>query len=646
VLAIKTCAEACGIGRQAFDRDAKTARDGAARQLAQERRDQQAQERQRLQQGTPPTPPDVQILGLTPQSDLVLRTRLGLIEHVSPSTWCGGNTWVKWAPPSWMEDTHYVHAETNKPDYLACYTAWHAYAATLPVCILDNIRGLGVHYETSTRTIVWHTGRCLVVNPVDGPAYQADFAEYQGEHQYVAHHGPSNLAPGTQPLDDAQGQHLLQLLQTPGLWGGPNDGIILAGWAVLAALGELPAKRPHLVLTGDSSNGKSWVADNVLRPLLGGANACHTSSTCTVPGLRASVGSNDGATNTLPFLIDEQENKRQTDEAMEGLLRMAFDAGTHLMGAGGGAVGGRKQYVASALCTIGINQSTDTVANINRRLTVVRKTMPPDQWLPLQQALLDACTVATGQALVLRTVNHGHTIQQDYVPAFAAALAPHYTSTAGTRKLEAMALVVAHAYSLCTTAPVDAAGATAWLQQRGWDFAAFAADSDDQQQEGITLLRTVLAMQTTLHLYLPGVDNPYSQRKSVRWLVELAQHVGPATAGGGGSTEDRNGQLAREHLEHTWGLYLLGGKHDGHLLWATGPRGDTRQQRIATHETAGKWARGADAQKRLEALGYPHKAHKLPIPYGINKTARGVAVPLALLVEPDTSDAPCDPPLW
>ena len=283
---------------------------------------------------------------------------------------------------------------------------------------------------------------------------------------------------------------------------------VLLGWAVLAAMGELPTKRPHLVLTGDSSNGKSWTADNVLRPLLGGATACHTSSTCTVPGLRASMGGDDGnAANTLPFLIDEQENKRETNEQMEALQRMAFEGGHHVMGSGGGGKQ-QRQYVCAALCTIGINQSTDNPANINRRLTVMRKTLPADQWLPLQRALLDACTVANGQALVLRTANHGHTTQQGYVPAFEAALAPYYTSTAGNRKLEAMALVTAYACSATTTGPIDAASATAWLQQVGWDFDVFAADSEDQQQEGITLLRTVLAMHTTLHLYLPDADKP------------------------------------------------------------------------------------------------------------------------------------------
>jgi hypothetical protein len=596
----------------------------------------------------------VQILGLTPDSNLVLRTNLGAVEAIPPSTWA--REWLKWAPMDWVLANYSTGGDNPRPDHQACYATWHAYAATLPVCPLDNIRGLGVHYERSTRTIVWHTGRGLVVSPPDAPTYQAGFADYAGQHQYIAHHGASNLPPGTQPLADAQGQHLLQLLQTPGLGGGPNDGIILAGWAVLAALGQLPAKRPHLVLTGDSSNGKSWVADNVLRPLLGGDNACHTSSTCTVPGLRASMGGS-GAANTLPFLVDEQENKRQTDDAMEALQRMAFEGGYHVMGSGGGG-GEQRQYVCAALCTIGINQATDTVANINRRLTVVRKNLPPDQWLPLQQALLAACTAATGQALVLRTVNHGHTIQSDYVPAFQAALAPHYTSTAGTRKLEAMALVTAHAYSLCTTAPVDATGATAWLQQRGWDFAAFAADSEGQEPEGHTMLRTVLSFKTQVYQYLDGMDNPTHQTVTLRTLLETAQRLLPTP--GSGMHADSNAKLARQHLADTWGLYLMANTHAGHLLWATGGRGATRQGHMANHNTAGKWGKGGDARKRLEGLGLAYtdavRLDKDHYPKEAGKLLRGVAIPLALLDDaPDVTQAqePCDapcgnppPPVW
>jgi len=332
------------------------------------------------------------------------------------------------------------------------------------------------------------------------------------------------------------------------------------------------------------------------------------------------------------------------------------------MGSSGGGKQ-QRQYACAALCTIGINQATDNPANINRRLTVVRKTMSPDQWLPLQRALLDACTVAAGQALVLRTANHGHTIQQDYVPAFEAALAPYYDSSAGGRKLEAMALVAAHACSATTTGPMDAATATAWLQQVGWDFAAFAADSEGQEPEGHTMLRTVLAFKTQVHLLEDGMDNPTHQTATLRTLLAMAQQLVPTI--GSESNADANAKLARKHLANTWGLYLMTGwKHGGHLLWATGSRGAARQAHMANHNTAGKWGKGADARKRLEGLGlvYLDAARLDPKVYPSEggKLLRGMPIPLpwlddAAIDHGQDLDGPTDaqqpaqggpPPLW
>ena len=123
-------------------------------------------------------------------------------------------------------------------------------------------------------------------------------------------------------------------------------------------------------------------------------------------------------------------------------------------------------------------------------------------------------------------------------------------------------------------------------------------------------------------------------------VVELALHegIGPGHA-------DKNANLAREHLAHTWGLYVLGGNAGGRLLWATGRKGDSRQQCIGKHETAGKWAKGTDAVARLVALGLANGVHKLPKVYGLNRTMRGVPIPLDLLEDAQVpSDAPCDYP--
>jgi hypothetical protein len=593
----------------------------------------------------------VQILGLTPDSNLVLRTNLGAVEAIPPSTW--RREWLKWVPQDWMLDSYPTPGDTPKPDPDTCYATWHAYATALPVCPLDNIRGLGVHLEGDTPadgTIVWNTGRGLVVSPTDAPTYTADAATYRGDYRYTEEtHRTTNLPAGTQPLADAQGLHLLQLLRVPGLWGSPNDHLLLFGWGVLAPMGEALPRRPQLAITGGTSKGKTWTRDNVLRPMVGGRNACHTSNAPTEPGLRALM-----ATNTLPHLVDEQEAAKY-NEPMERLQRTAYDGGMHLLGGQGGGPG-QQQYVCAALCTLGINQATDNPANENRRVTVSRKTLPPAQFLPVAQAIADAYTVPTGQALVLRTFNNLRNTLAN-VPAFAAALVPHYGSEAAQRRLDNHALCLAFAHSATATTALDAATATTWLQQQGWDFATFAADSDAQQQEGTTLLRTLLATRVTLPLYLPGQEHPHSQTRTLRALLALAQHTEPPSLGGD-SGNGSNALLARQHLADTWGLYLLGGKHDGHLLWATGTRGDTRQEHLAKHHSGYKWGKGSDAVARLLDLGldrlqtrvlehlYPNEPNPI----------RGVAIPLTLLDgAPDVTqtqepcDAPCDgpePPPW
>jgi hypothetical protein len=368
------------------------------------------------------------------------------------------------------------------------------------------------------------------------------------------------------------------------------------------------------------------------------------------------MGGDDGSANTLPFLVDEQENKRQNDDAMEALQRMAFESGYHVMGSSGGGKQ-QRQYACAALCTIGINQATDNPANINRRLTVVRKTMSPDQWLPLQRALLDACTVAAGQALVLRTANHGHTIQQDYVPAFEAALAPYYDSSAGGRKLEAMALVAAHACSATTTGPMDAATATAWLQQVGWVFGDGAASDDTSQlPEGLRLLQELLAVPATLQLQELADGPMVATHTTVGGLVATAQGGGPMALGPAAA----NGARARSYLWARYGLGICQGDHADHLLWATGPAGKARQVAMGKQDRLKQWAQGNDAKRHLAALPGVQTVRLRPMAgtlagYGSSSMppAHGLALPLALLADAQEAaqaappaDATNPPPIW
>jgi hypothetical protein len=632
----------------------KLARDDAQHQLARQRSEQQAQDRLENR-----CPEHLQMLGLDPNNHIrLLDNRNDTLHKLSQAQWQGG--WRPFVDDTWLA-RNYPGTNGSGHDPGACYSAMHRLALPLGTFADNEMRRLGVHLEgedAATGTIVWNTGRGLVVSHPGGTTEQVDHADHEGDNRYInAKH--SNLPPGTQPLTDAQGLHLLRLLQVPGLWGGPNDATLLFGWGVLAPMGEALPKRPQLAITGGTSKGKTWTRDNVLRPMVGGRHACHMSNAPTEAGLRALM-----ATSTLPHLVDEQEARKHCED-MERLQRAAYDGGMYLLGGQGGGPG-QQQYVCAALCTLGINQATRNQANELRRITVARENLPPAQFLTVAQAVADAYTVPTGQALVLRTFNNLRNTLAN-VAAFMAALAPHYSEEAATRYLETHALCLAFANSATTTATLDAAAATAWLQQVGWDFGEFAAGGDAQQQEGLTMLRTLLATRVTLPLYLPGQDHPTSQVRPLRALLDMAQQseaplpaanlmAGLRPTQDDSSDNGRNAQLARQHLAETWGLYLLANTHGAHLLWATGNRGDTRQDYLERHHSGYKWAKGTDAVARLRDLGLTAGVHKLPTLYGKNISVRGVAIPLALLddAQPDPGDAqpsPDDaqgdpPPLW
>lgn len=648
VLAIKTCAEACGIGRQAFDRDAKTARDGAARQLAQERREQRAQEQQQRQQ-LAATPPGVQILGLTPDRHLVLLLEQG--EHVAltPSMW-RKDTFL-WARLPWLLDNWPTPGDTPRPDLDACYDAWHAYAATLPPCPLDNIRKQGAHLEPDTGTIVWNTGRGLVVSPTDAPTYQADAADYTGQFHYIAT-GRSILPPGTQPLADAQGQHLLQLFVAMG-WHGANDGLLAFGWTVLAPMGGALPYRPQLAYTAPSSGGKTWTRNHVMVPLLGGAAACSSFGAPSAAGMRGVL---DGI--SLPLLADETENDATAGTGdWEEVLRLAYDGETKVMGLGGKI----KQRLCAAVCTFGINQGTDTLANANRRVTVRSRTLPEDAWVAIEDQLLAACTVATGQALALRTMGRLRTIVAN-ARAIERALRPTYHDKA--RSLRNVALLAAGAHSATTSgATLDDATALAWLQQV-WDFDAGSDPdgSDTNQPDGQRLLHTLLGLPATLQLQEGHEGNMVTQHLSVRVLLALAQRGGPADTGPVAS----NAARARDYLWAKYGLGICQNELAGHVLWATGPAGNARQQAMARQEPLKKWAKGNDARDAIASLPGVRRERLRPqagmqTTFGSNSmpAASGLAIPVALLAEPDNGpdvtqtqepcDAPCDgpePPPW
>src|SRR3546814_10759108 len=83
----------------------------------------------------------------------------------------------------------------------------------------------------------------------------------------------------------------------------PYGGWLLAGWIAIAVICGALNWRPHVWLTGSSGSGKSWLLDNVIRPLIG-AIAVYCQSNSTEAGIRQTL-----ATDARPVLFDEAESE-------------------------------------------------------------------------------------------------------------------------------------------------------------------------------------------------------------------------------------------------------------------------------------------------------------------------------------------------
>src|SRR3546814_20584538 len=80
------------------------------------------------------------------------------------------------------------------------------------------------------------------------------------------------------PLSDEEASRIIDICCRL-RWEKPYGGWLLAGWIAIAVICGSLNWRPHVWLTGSSGSGKSWLLDNVIRPLIGSlADCCQSNS--------------------------------------------------------------------------------------------------------------------------------------------------------------------------------------------------------------------------------------------------------------------------------------------------------------------------------------------------------------------------------
>lgn len=151
-------------------------------------------------------------------------------------------------------------------------------------------------------------------------------------------------------------------------WSNPINGKLLMGWVLTAPFcGSLPF-RPHMWLTGDSSSGKSWVAGEIVKPLLSG-NSFELTGDSTEAGIRSTL-----KFDALPIIVDEFESEDITQKKRrQRILELLRQASTETDAAivKGTSDGKAMVYkIVTSAILFSVRSSLEFEANRNRFVTL------------------------------------------------------------------------------------------------------------------------------------------------------------------------------------------------------------------------------------------------------------------------------------
>lgn len=179
----------------------------------------------------------------------------------------------------------------------------------------NRIRGRGAWYDAGRSVL--HLGDRLVV---DGEIGDVDAIK----SKYIYERRPAMGNPDALParVEDTRG--IIDLFSSLS-WERGSTAYLAAGWSLIAPICGALDWRPHVWLTGPAGSGKSWVLENLYKPLLGNM-AIHALGKSTEAGIRQRLGG-----DALPVVIDEAESdeKGQADhiQAVLTLMRQSSSEG-------------------------------------------------------------------------------------------------------------------------------------------------------------------------------------------------------------------------------------------------------------------------------------------------------------------------------
>ncbi len=261
----------------------------------------------------------------------------------------------------------------------------------------DNLRGRGAWIDKGR--IVFHAGDKLFIDGQKRPLGKPSNSKFIYEAGV-----PLEVDNLLNPLSAKEAERLFEITDLIN-WGKPFYGSLFAGWHFIASVCGALTWRPHLVVTGESGAGKSFVS-NLGKQLLG-KTVQSLAGTTTEAGVRQTLGC-----DALPVVFEEidtktQKGKDRVSNIIELMRNCSQDGQDIKKGTTGGTAITYKMRSMFGLIGIGVYQEDEQDTNRATVLSIHRfpKTAGNDKFLNLQKKIKEVFTDEWLERFLARSIS-------------------------------------------------------------------------------------------------------------------------------------------------------------------------------------------------------------------------------------------------
>lgn len=213
------------------------------------------------------------------------------------------------APIEWWEMAYPSGGDKGGVDWQLAASDCMRRCERVGVYDARNIRGRGAWYDTGASVL--HLGDRLIVG---GEVRQ--IAQHESQYIYTRQSAMESIinAQASSDSDSLEVFNLIQQLH----WSKKVHGWLASGFILLAPICGALQWRPHVWLTSQRGAGKSWVQDNIVKPMLG-QSALVVQGNTTEAGIRQSLKQ-----DARPIVFDEAESEDASSQRrMKGVIELA-----------------------------------------------------------------------------------------------------------------------------------------------------------------------------------------------------------------------------------------------------------------------------------------------------------------------------------